>query len=121
MTNAAAHTQPDAERERMHDIYRAGGSQRQMAPHVVYSDPKCPHAACDCRMQAIDFRLEDHGRSVHDTLVRAWWDDIGFAGRCPKCNGWIHFTIRSKQAIDDLMAATLPQLPADWYAKATIL
>jgi hypothetical protein len=29
MTNAAANTRPGAERERMHDIYRAGGGQRK--------------------------------------------------------------------------------------------
>ena len=50
-------------------------------------------------MQAIDFRPEDHRRAVHDPLVRAWWNDTGFVGRCPQCGGWIHFTIRAKRAI----------------------
>lgn len=92
-----------------------------MAPHVIYSDSTCPHPECNCPMQAIGFRLEDHGRSVHDPLVAAWWDDTGFAGRCPKCGGWIHFTIREKRAISREEAAKLPQLPDDWYARATIL
>jgi hypothetical protein len=92
-----------------------------MAPHVVYQDSDCPHAGCDQHMQAIDFRLEAHGRDVHDALVKAWWADTGFAGRCPKCNGWIHFTIRGKRAIDEREAAGLPQLPGGWFDEATVL
>jgi hypothetical protein len=72
-------------------------------------------------MQAIDFRLEDHGRAVHDPLVRAWWDDTGFVGRCPRCGGWIHFTIRGKRPITPEEAAGYPRLPDDWHVKATIL
>jgi len=72
-------------------------------------------------MQAIDFRLEAHGRAVHDPLVRAWWSDVGFAGRCPQCGGWIHFTIRAKRAITAAEAAQLPQLPDNWHTLATIL
>jgi hypothetical protein len=72
-------------------------------------------------MQAIDFRLEAYGKAIHDPLVRAWWEDAGFAGRCPRCHGWIHFTIRGKQAISDAEAAGLPQLPEDWHTVATIL
>jgi hypothetical protein len=72
-------------------------------------------------MQAIDFRLEGHGRAVHDPLVRAWWNDTGFVGRCPHWGGWIHFTIRSKQAITDDEAAHYPRLPDDWHDKAAIL
>src|SRR5688500_14768009 len=102
------------ERAEMHSVYRAGGRKRLMAPHVVYSEPGCPHAGCGARMQAIDFRLEDHGRAVHDPLVRAWWDDRGFAGRCPACGGWIHFTILGKLAITSEEAAKLPQLPDGW-------
>jgi hypothetical protein len=109
------------ERERMHALYRQGGRERQMAPHIVYPEASCPHDDCDQPMQAIDFRLEDHGRAVHDPLVRAWWDDTGFAGRCPRCGGWIHFTIRGKRAITPEEAAEYPQLPDDWHAKATIL
>jgi hypothetical protein len=72
-------------------------------------------------MQAIDFRLEDHGQAIHDPLVTAWWNDTGFAGRCPRCGGWVHFTIRRKRAVSDDEAASLPQLPDDWFAKATVL
>lgn len=118
-------TQPTSARtdelERMHDLYRQGGRDRNRAPHAVYSEAGCPHAGCDRAMQAIDFRLEDHGRIIHDPLVRAWWDDIGFAGRCPHCGGWIHFTIRSKRAITAAEAAEYPQLPDDWYRNATVL
>jgi hypothetical protein len=107
--------------EEMHAAYRKGGQQRQMAPHVVYADDVCPHSDCGQRMQGIDFRLEDYGKSIHDPLVRAWWDDTGFAGRCPACHGWIHFTIRGKRAISDEEAAQLPKLPDDWHTKATII
>jgi len=110
-----------AELERMHTLYRQGGGDRHMAPHIVYADATCPHAGCSQRMQAIDFRLESHGRSVHDPLVRAWWDDTGFVGRCPGCHRWIHFTIRAKRAVTDEEAARLPQLPDDWADAAVIL
>lgn len=109
------------ERGRMHELYRRAGQHRQMAPHIVYPDAECPHEGCDRRMQAIDFRLEDHGRAVHDPLVRAWWEDTGFVGRCPGCGGWVHFTIRGKRAVTAEEAAAYPQLPADWHARATIL
>ena len=81
---------PTAEElERMHTIYRQGGAERHMAPHIVYADPACPHG-CGQHMQAIDFRLD--GPAVHDPLVRAWWKDAGFAGRCPRCGCWIHLS-----------------------------
>jgi hypothetical protein len=64
-------------------------------------------------LHAVDFRLEAFGRSIHDLLVRAGWDDVGFAGRCPACGSWIHFTIRGKQAIDESSAKMLLQLPAN--------
>jgi hypothetical protein len=88
---------------------------------IVYAEPNCPHSGCGEPMQAIDFRLEYHGRAVHDPLVRAWWNDTGFAGRCPHCSGWIHLTIRSKRAITADEAARYPQLPDDRHARATIL
>src|SRR5262245_55815850 len=106
--------------DQMHAFYRKGGEARQMAPHIVYADVTCPHPGCGQRLQAIDFRLYAHGRAVHDPLVRAWWADTGFAGRCPRCGGWIHFTIRSKRAITAGEAAQLPLLPDNWYAVATI-
>jgi len=106
---------------RMHNLYRAGGDERDMAPHVVYQDPECPHEGCHQRLQAIDFRLEAHGRAVHDPLVRAWWNDTGFAGRCPACQRWVHFTIRGKRAITDEEAARLPQLPGGWFDEAVVL
>lgn len=109
------------ERDQMDALYRQGGRERQMAPHIVYPEASCPHDDCDQPMQAIDFRLEDHGRAVHDPLVRAWWDDTSFAGRCPRCGGWIHFTIRDKRAITPEEASGYPRLPDDWHARATIL
>jgi len=113
--------QSAADIDQMHAIYRGQGAQRAMAPHVVYSDSKCPHDNCSRHLQAIDFRLEAFGRAVHDPLVKAWWDDTGFAGRCPGCGGWIHFTIRGKRAIDDATAQSLPRLPVNWADEALIL
>src|SRR5262249_21264069 len=101
--------------------YRQGGQARQMAPHVIYSDAACPHEGCEQRLQGIDFQLESYGPAVHDSLVRAWWDDTGFAGRCPRCHGWIHFTIRGNRAITTDEAAALPQLPEDWYSRAVVI
>ena len=107
--------------DRMHALYRQGGMERRMAPHIVYPEAACPHPGCGQNMQAIDFRLEDHGRAIHDPLVRSWWNDTGFAGRCPHCGGWVHFTLQAKLAITPEEAAGLPQLPDNWYEGATIL
>lgn len=107
--------------DQMHTLYRQGGADRATAPLVVYRDGACPYAGCRSNVQAIDFRLEAFGRSIHDPLVRAWWDDVGIAGRCPGCGGWIHFTIRDKRAIDEASAQSLPQLPANWADEAVIL
>ena len=115
-------TAPTAEElDQMHAVYRLGGQERQMAPQIVYPETSCPHDDCDQPMQAIDFRLEDSGLAVHDPLVRAWWNDTGFAGRCPRCGGWIHFTIRDKRVITADEGAQLPQLPDDWHTVAVIL
>src|SRR6266404_1640209 len=114
-------TRSKDELDRMHDLYRRGGQERQMAPHIVYPEAACPHDGCGQPMHAIDFRLEDHGRAVHDPLVRAWWNDTGFVGRCSHCGGWIHFTIKAKSAITAEEAAKYPQLPDTWFATATIL
>jgi hypothetical protein len=107
--------------EQMHQLYLAGGRQRGMAPHIIYQDGGCPHEGCQQSLRAIDFRLEAFGRNVHDPLVRAWWADTGFAGRCPSCGGWIHFTVRGKRAISEEEAAGVPQLPPNWADEAIIL
>jgi hypothetical protein len=54
------------------------------------------------------------------TMSRVW-NDVGFAGRCPACGGWIHFTIRDKRVIDETAAKKLPQLPGNWADEAVIL
>ena len=110
-----------AQLEHMHAVYLSGGAKKLVAPHVIYQESGCPHAGCDQNLHAIDFRLEAFGRLIHDPLVRAWWEDVGFAGRCPTCGGWIHFTIRGKQAIDEAVAQSLPQLPPNWADEAVIL
>jgi hypothetical protein len=122
MKMATSITSPTIEElERMHALYRQGGLERGMAPHIVYADDLCPHAGCTQRMQAIDFRVEVYGPGVHDPLVRAWWSDIGFAGQCPTCGGWVHFTIQNKRALTADEASVLPKLPHDWHKNATIL
>jgi hypothetical protein len=107
--------------ELMHRVYREEDAKRAIAPNVVCADSHCPHQGCGQHPQAIDFRLEAFGRPVHDPLVKAWWNDVGFAGRCPGFGGWIHFTIRGKRAIGDAEASWLPQLPANWAGEAIIL
>jgi hypothetical protein len=119
--SSGAITPGTEELSQMHDLYRRGGQERQIEPHIVYPEPTCSNIGCGEPMRAIDFRLEDHGRAIHDPLVRAWWNDTGFVGRCPQCDGWIHFTIRSKRAVTADEAAQYPQLPDDWHAHATIL
>jgi hypothetical protein len=114
-------SQSAAELDQMHALYRQGGADRAMAPHVVYRDGSCPHEGCQRSLRAIDFRLEAFGRAIHDPLVRAWWDDVGFVGRCPACGGWIHFTIRGKRAVSEEEARALPQLPPNWADEAVIL
>ena len=118
---AAISTRSADEQDRMHDLYRRGGQARPGAPTVVYPEADCPHIGCGRPMHAIDFRLEDHGRTVPDPLVRAWWNDTGFAGRCPHCGGWVHFTIRGKRAITADEATGLPHFPDNWSDVATIL
>jgi hypothetical protein len=108
------------DREQTHDLYRKGGQERREAPQVVNWHAGCPHPGCGQPMQALDFRAEDHGRAVHDPLVRAWWNDAGFAGHCPHC-GWVHFTLKAKLAITPEEAAHLPQLSDNWHDGATIL
>ena len=117
-----ADTQPTAaEFAQMHQAYCRGSLEHRMAPHAIYVDPACPHPGCHHRLQGIDFRIEDYGPPVHDKLLRAWWTDTGFTGRCPGCGKWVHFTIRGKRAITELEALQLPQLPDDWADHAFFL
>ena len=120
-TSTRETTPTSGELDEMHALYLRGGRERRMAPHIVDPEASRPHAGCGQAMQAIDFRLEDHGRAVHGPLVRAWWNDTGFVGRCSRCDGWVHFTIRDKRAVTSEEAAKLPRLPDDWFPKATVL
>jgi hypothetical protein len=103
------------------DLYRQLGAAHAGPAMVVYGQAICPHAGCQQSLRAIDFRLEAFGPNVHDPLVRAWWADTGFAGRCPSCGGWIHFTVRGKRSISEEEAAGVPQLPPNWADEAIIL
>ena len=78
---------PPNELDRMHDLFRRGGQERQKAPHIVYPEATCPHDGCEMPMQAIDFRLEDHGRAVHDPLVRALVGRHGLRRPLPALRG----------------------------------
>jgi hypothetical protein len=110
-----------SELEELDRFYREGGLEAMASPHVHYDDPQCPHG-CQQRLEWIDFKLELHNDpdGVYKPLVRAWWQGTGFAGRCPRCRGWIRFTTLRKEAIDDLRADGLPRLPDDWHAVAQI-
>ncbi len=101
------------ELEELDRFYRAGGLQRMASPRIRYHDANCPHAGCGHKMEWIDFQ-EFNG----EPLVRAWWDGTGFAGRCPACNGWIHFTSLKMDPISEDQASQLPRLPDDWHQVA---
>jgi hypothetical protein len=109
-----------AEIEELDRFYRAGGLQRMASPHIHYHDPFCPHPGCNHKMEWIDFQPELHGdpEGIYEPLVRAWWLGTGFAGRCPNCNGWIHFSSLKMGPITDEEASRLPRLPENWHSVA---
>jgi hypothetical protein len=111
---------PSVNQEEFDRIYREGGLRRMATPHVHYHDPLCPHPGCGHKMEWIDFQLELYGdpEGLYKTLVRAWWDGTGFAGRCPNCGGWIHFTSLRMQPLTEEQASQLPRLPEDWHTVA---
>jgi len=108
------------ELEKLDGFYRAGGLRQMASPHVHYQDPSCPHPGCGHRMEWIDFQLELHGdpEGVYKPLVTAWWDGTGFAGRCPACGGWIHFTTLKMEPLSDAEASQLSRLPDHWHSVA---
>jgi len=108
------------ELEELDRFYRAGGLERMASPHIHYHEPNCPQAGCDQKMEWIDFQLELYGdpEGIYRPLVRAWWDGTGFAGRCPACHGWIHFTSLKMTAITQEQSSHLPQLPDNWHEVA---
>ncbi len=95
-------------------FYREGGLRAMASPHVHYDEPHCPHVGCDQRLEWIDFKRELHGdpEAVYKRLVRAWWQGDGFAGLCPGCKGWIHFTTLGMHRLDE--ASDLLRLPETW-------
>ena len=111
-----------SELEQLDRIYRDGGLLAMASPHVHYDDPHCPHPTCGRTMEWIDFKLEPHNdpEGIYKPLVRSWWQGLGFAGRCPQCDGWIRLTTMRKEAIDEREAEGLPQLPDDWHHVAQI-
>jgi hypothetical protein len=94
-------------------FYREGGLEVMALPHVHYDDPACPHAGCSHLMEWIDFKLELHGdpEGVYRPLVRSWWEGTGFAGRCPRCGGWIRFTTLGMHGLEESEIDPLPKLP----------
>jgi hypothetical protein len=101
-------------------FYREGGLRRMASPHVHYHFSNCPHPGCTHKMEWIDFQLELYGdpEQVYKPLVRAWWEGTGFAGRCPHCHGWIHFTTLRMEALSEKEAERLPRLPDHWHTVA---
>src|SRR5437016_4755212 len=110
-------TAADTELDR---FYREGGLRRMASPHIHYHEPGCPHSGCNHKMEWFDFQLELFGdpEGIYKPLVRAWWEGTGFAGRCPSCGGWVHFTTLEKHAVSDDEAKGLPLLPDNWAAVA---
>lgn len=109
-----------AELETLDRFYREGGLHALASPHVHYDELSCPHRDCDHRMEWIDFKLELHGdpEGVYKPLVRAWWEGRGFVGRCPNCQGWVRFTTRKIEAVDEDQATENLRLPEDWETVA---
>jgi hypothetical protein len=111
-----------SELEELDRFYREGGLQAMASPHVHYDDPHCPHPGCDQMLEWIDFNLnpDNDPEGIDKPLVHSWWQGIGFAGRCPRCRGWIRFTTLRKEAIDGAVEAGLLRLPDDWHSVAQI-
>ena len=110
------------DRDQMHALYRRGGQERAMAPHIVYQQAGCPHKGCGvgAPMQAIDFRLEDHGRSVHDLGSRLV-ERYGVRRTLPAVRRAdpLHHPFEASHHADE--ADQYPQLPGNWHVRATIL
>jgi hypothetical protein len=100
------------DREELDSFYREGGLRQMASPRVHYHDANCPHGGCGHKMEWIDFQLD------HKPLVRAWWDGTGFAGRCPQCGGWVHFTTLRMEPLTDDQSKRLPHLPESWHTVA---
>ena len=109
-----------AEIEELDRFYREGGLRNMASPHAHYHDSNCPHPGCTHKMEWIDFQFELYGdpEGIYKPLVRAWWDGTGFAGRCPRCGGWVHFTTLRMEGISDEQASQLPRLPDHWHTMA---
>ena len=88
------------------------------SPHVRYQEPTCPYDGCPRVMEWIDFRLEVYEDQVERPLMIAWWAGVGFAGRCPTCGRWIHFSPVAMLAVSDEEVGRLPQMPPDWHTQA---
>ncbi|MGE3818885.1 MAG: hypothetical protein AB7I30_05575 [Isosphaeraceae bacterium] len=103
-------------------FHREGGLRAMASPHVHHDVPNRPYEGCDQPMEWIDFKLELPGEPerVYKPLATAWWSGLGFAGRCPSCQGWVHFSTLGTEAIDDPGKAGLPRLPDRWREVARI-
>jgi hypothetical protein len=113
-------TLSSAELETLDRFYREGGLRAMASPHVHYDEPACPHPGCGHRMEWLDFKLDLHGdpEGIDKPLVRAWWENRGFVGRCPNCQGWIRFTTLEMEAVDEDQAAQYSRLPENWHTLA---
>jgi hypothetical protein len=108
--------------DHMDPLYREGGLRNIAPPQIHYHDSKCPHPGCTQTMEWIDFQLELYGDvdRVYNPLVKAWWDGTGFAGRCPRCAGWIHFTTLRMEPLSDDQSQLYPHLPDNWHTLAQL-
>jgi len=108
------------EMEKLDRFYREGGLRHMASPHIHYHDSTCPHPGCEHKMEWIDFQRELFGdtEGIYKSLVRRWWEGIGFVGRCPNCGEWIRFTTLRMEALSDEQARQFPKLPENWHTVA---
>jgi hypothetical protein len=73
-------------------------------------------------MEWIDLKLALCGdpEGIYKPLVRSWWEGTGFVGRCPHSQGWIRFTTRKMEAVDEPRAGAYPRLPDGWHTVAQL-
>lgn len=98
------------------------GFERGLPAQVVYQDPHvvCPWPGCGYRINAIQFHLEKWPQ-LENRLLKAWWQGPGLAGRCPKCNLYVLFSVTAKSVIDDLTDFSSANLPDDWHKNAHVV
>jgi hypothetical protein len=102
--------------------FRNLGWKRGIPAQVVYQDPNiiCPWPNCGLRINAIQFHLEKWP-DLEKTLLEAWWQGPGLAGRCPKCDRCVLFGLTTKATVSEPATIGPAILPDDWKDIAYIV